>query len=298
MSDSDSLFDRTVRIVDQRNGKIPLHSRERPCSPTTGTMVPDNHIYGELQYLNLLEHILKFGNIRGDRTGTGTHSIFGPQMTFDISNGRIPLLTTKKVNSRPIIRELLWFLSGSTNNNDLDAKIWNQWATGDGDLGPIYGKQWRSWDDTRVVAAEQLEGLESQGFKVLGEVGTNQWVVQRQIDQVQWLMDELVANPDSRRLIISAWNPTVVPVSGHGPQENVHLGNAALAACHTMVQFYTRELSIEERVLLSMQRQNDIDYSQWMAPEMDTIADPDNLHAVLDNFYVPRRSLSSKLYQR
>jgi len=154
------------------------------------------------QYLSLLQHILDSGVHKTDRTGTGTQSCFGYQMRFDLSKG-FPLVTTKKVHLKSIIHELLWFLKGETNIAYLKehgVKIWDEWADENGDLGPVYGKQWRSW-----------EGAD-------GKI----------IDQVSELIEQIKKNPDSRRLIISAWNVADLP-------------KMALMPCHNMFQFYVAE---------------------------------------------------------
>ena len=151
------------------------------------------------QYLDLLTHILEHGVDKADRTGTGTRSVFGYQMRFDLAAG-FPLLTTKKLHLRSIIYELLWFLQGDTNIAYLQKNkvgIWNEWADAQGDLGPVYGKQWRRW-----AGADGVE-----------------------VDQMRWLVDEIRRNPDSRRLIINAWNVADLP-------------KMALMPCHTMFQFY------------------------------------------------------------
>ncbi len=151
------------------------------------------------QYLHLLQHILENGTHKTDRTGTGTQSVFGYQMRFDLQKG-FPLVTTKKVHLKSIIYELLWFLKGETNIAYLKehgVKIWDEWADENGELGPVYGKQWRSW-----------EGKD-------GKV----------IDQVTDLIEQIKKNPDSRRLIISAWNVADLP-------------EMALMPCHNMFQFY------------------------------------------------------------
>ncbi len=164
------------------------------------------------QYLELMREIRDSGTDKGDRTGTGTRSVFGRQLRFDLSAG-FPLLTTKKVHLKSIIYELLWFLDGNTNNQwlaDRGVRIWNEWALDDGELGPVYGKQWRSW--------------------ACPDGST--------IDQISELMAQLKRNPDSRRLIISGWNPADLPDESVGPQENVRKGKAALPPCHTLFQFY------------------------------------------------------------
>jgi thymidylate synthase len=167
------------------------------------------------QYLQLMRHILDTGVKKEDRTGTGTLSAFGYQMRFDLSAG-FPLITTKKCHMRSIIHELLWFLKGETNIAYLienNVKIWDAWATDDGELGPVYGKQWRSW-----------EGADGQV-----------------IDQISQLVEQIKTNPDSRRLIVSAWNPAVLPDTSYSPKENAEQGRQALPPCHTMFQFYVLE---------------------------------------------------------
>ncbi|MDG6778498.1 thymidylate synthase [Thiomicrorhabdus sp. zzn3] len=164
------------------------------------------------QYLELLEHIIEQGTDKGDRTGTGTRSVFGYQMRFNLQDG-FPLVTTKKLHLRSIIHELLWFLSGDTNIRYLKengVRIWDEWATEEGDLGPLYGKQWVAWQTPQ------------------GET----------INQIAEVVETLKTNPDSRRMIVSAWNPADLPDESVSPQENVHNGKMALAACHAFFQFY------------------------------------------------------------
>ena len=164
------------------------------------------------QYLDLLQNILDNGEVKEDRTGTGTRSFFGHQMRFDLSQG-FPILTTKKIFFKGVVHELLWFLKGSTNNNDLKNEgvhIWDEWETEIGDLGPIYGYQWRSWPTTN------------------GE----------QIDQIDNVIDQIKHNPDSRRIIVSAWNVADLPDETISPQENVANNKMALAPCHALFQFF------------------------------------------------------------
>ena len=163
-------------------------------------------------YQDLLQHILEKGNQKGDRTGTGTYSVFGHQMRFDLAEG-FPLITTKKVHFKSVVYELLWFISGKTNINYLQengVKIWNQWADENGDLGPVYGKQWRDWN---------------------GE----------SIDQLKNVIHQLKNNPNSRRMMISAWNPSVLPDTSISFAENVANGKAALPPCHALFQFYVAD---------------------------------------------------------
>jgi len=163
-------------------------------------------------YLQLLQDILDKGSRKDDRTGTGTISLFGYQMRFDLAKG-FPCVTTKKLHLRSIIHELLWFLKGETNIaylNENGVSIWDEWADESGDLGPVYGAQWRNWPAP--------DG--------------------RHIDQVSLLLDDLRSRPDSRRHIISAWNPAVLPDETRSPQENARAGLQALPPCHMMFQFH------------------------------------------------------------
>jgi thymidylate synthase len=151
------------------------------------------------QYLDLLDHVLKNGEEKSDRTGTGTISVFGYQMRFDLQKG-FPLMTTKKIHTRSVIHELLWFISGDTNIRYLQengVRIWNEWADADGNLGPVYGSQWRSWP---------VAGGGS-------------------IDQLQQVVESIRKNPDSRRHLVTAWNPG-------------EIGKMALPPCHILFQFY------------------------------------------------------------
>ena len=168
------------------------------------------------QYLDLLRHVRTKGVRKSDRTGTGTLSVFGYQMRFDLAEG-FPLLTTKKVHLKSIIHELLWFLKGDTNIkylNDNGVHIWDEWANQNGDLGPVYGKQWRSWPDFRYVKGHGL------GYEWV-EAGYEK----RTIDQIDQAIDDIRHNPDSRRIIVTAWNPSDIP-------------HMALAPCHCLFQFY------------------------------------------------------------
>src|SRR6185503_9833691 len=161
---------------------------------------PESHyIYPMQQYLDLMRRVRDEGVRKTARTGTGTLSVFGHQMRFDLADG-FPLVTTKKLHVKSIIHELIWFLAGDTNTaylTDNGVRIWDEWADENGDLGPVYGKQWRSW--------ATADG--------------------REIDQMQWLVDEIKRNPDSRRLVVSAWNVG-------------ELSQMALMPCHNLFQFY------------------------------------------------------------
>lgn len=164
---------------------------------------------GMKQYHDLVKHVLEHGNEKGDRTGTGTKSVFGYQMRFDLSEG-FPMVTTKKLHLKSIIYELLWFLKGDTNINYLTengVRIWNEWADDNGDLGPVYGHQWRNWNSD-------------------------------EIDQIKDVIETLKNNPNSRRMLVSAWNPSVLPDTSQSFADNVANGKAALPPCHAFFQFY------------------------------------------------------------
>lgn len=164
------------------------------------------------QYLDLIRHIQKHGSEKTDRTGTGTKSVFGYQMRFDLSEG-YPLVTTKKIHVKSVIHELLWFLKGDTNIKylqDNGVRIWNEWADKDGNLGPVYGHQWRNWNS-------------------------------EDIDQIQALIETLKTNPDSRRMLVSAWNPSVLPDTSVSFAKNVANNKAALPPCHAFFQFYVAD---------------------------------------------------------
>ena len=164
------------------------------------------------QYLDLLRRILEEGGEKGDRTGTGTKSVFGHQMRFDLSEN-FPAVTTKKVHWPSVIHELLWIISGETNVKylqDNKVRIWNEWADENGDLGPVYGHQWRNWNSDEV-------------------------------DQLKEVISALKTNPNSRRMLVSAWNPSVLPDTSVSFPENVANGKAALPPCHAFFQFYVAD---------------------------------------------------------
>ena len=161
------------------------------------------------QYLDLVKHVLDNGELKEDRTGTGTKSVFGYQMRFNLDDG-FPMVTTKKLHLKSIIYELLWFLKGDTNIKYLQengVKIWDAWADSNGDLGPVYGFQWRNWNNDGI-------------------------------DQISNLINDLKNNPSSRRHLISAWNPSVLPDTSKSFETNVANGKAALPPCHAFFQFH------------------------------------------------------------
>lgn len=167
------------------------------------------------QYHDCLKYVYENGIDKMDRTGTGTRSVFGYDMRFNLKDG-FPAITTKKLLWNAVVHELLWFIKGDTNIKyltDNNVNIWNGWATESGDLGPVYGKMWRSWPKT--------------------DGGT--------IDQLKEVIDQLKHNPDSRRMIVSAWNPEFLPDPMLSPKVNAEIGMQALPPCHTLFQFYSAE---------------------------------------------------------
>ncbi len=163
----------------------------------------------EMQYEGALNYVYENGIESGDRTGVGTVRVFGLQYRYDLSKA-FPLITSKKVHFKSVVAELVWMLSGSTNSKDLNAlgaTIWDEWADEDGELGPVYGKQWRAWNHTTVQP-----------------LGYGKWIQEQQIDQIKWVVDEIKRNPESRRLVVSAWNVADLP-------------DMALMPCHTLFQF-------------------------------------------------------------
>lgn len=238
------------------------------------------------QYLALMQDILDNGVVKKDRTGVGTLSVFGRQLRFDLKEG-FPLVTTKKVHLKSIIHELLWFLNGDTNVKYLQengVKIWNAWSDEEGNLGPVYGKQWREWRDCKVVECHDVrrtQQLMQRGYKYIGnmkEDGTTYLVYEKAHDQISKVIQQLREDPDSRRIIVSAWNVA-------------DLDDMALNPCHNYFQFYTTEMTLLER----------LDWYEVNEPEKfanaplinhEDIDDEERLHETLDREDIPRRKLS------
>lgn len=238
------------------------------------------------QYLALMQDILDNGVVKKDRTGVGTLSVFGRQLRFDLKEG-FPLVTTKKVHLKSIIHELLWFLNGDTNVKYLQengVKIWNEWSDEEGNLGPVYGKQWREWRDCKVVECHDVrrtQQLMQRGYKYIGnmkEDGTTYLVYEKAHDQISKVIQQLREDPDSRRIIVSAWNVS-------------DLDDMALNPCHNYFQFYTTEMTLLER----------LDWYEANEPEKfanaplinhEDIDDEERLHETLDREGIPRRKLS------
>lgn len=228
----------------------------------------------DITYLFSLDHVLKHGRVRQDRTGVGTTSLFGMDLRFKIDE-TFPLLTTKRVYWKGVVHELLWFLKGDTNIQyllDNDVHIWDAWATDNGDLGPVYGAQWRSWN-----AGEEAF-----------DTGIGPFTEPKSVDQIAELIRNLKERPFSRRHVISAWNPAVLPDEKKSPQENAANGLQALPPCHMLFQFYVTELTVTEREAIHKRAGNILLGSK----------DEAFRHQVLDRLGIPRLGLSCKLTQR
>lgn len=306
------------------------------------------------QYQDLMAEVFAKGTPKKDRTGTGTLSIFGHQMRFNLQEG-FPLVTTKRCHLRSIIHELLWFLKGDTNIQylkDNGVTIWDEWCLAEdevvnkplvkseraklavegeyckedllqlikkldkmgpvagqqyldemgvpktlpsimrraGDLGPVYGKQWRAWQHHEIIAADDKEGLDNAtskggewiaGGDDLMNGDTTPYVYRFETDQIAKVMDQLKNDPDNRRIIVSAWNVT-------------DLDDMALAPCHAFFQFYTREMSLDERVQWAEENDNEL----WSDYIHATFVDENTRLGWLDKAGVPTRKLSCQLYQR
>jgi len=223
--------------------------------------------YHDNEYLRLVDNVLMFGTEKTDRTGTGTLSTFAQQMRFDLGGGSIPLLTTKKMHTRSIIYEILWYLRGDTNIkylNDNNVTIWDEWANEDGELGPVYGAQWRRWKTPQYAYVD---------YTYDPSRALIHW---DEIDQIAKIIDQLRNNPDDRRIIVNAWNVG-------------ELDEMALPPCHMAFQFWSAELTLEQRKTVMRER-------------FPTI-DPDHtgfykVEKLLDNYNIPTRGLKCHLYQR
>lgn len=219
-------------------------------------------------YLNLICDVLTNGRKKTDRTGTGTTSVFGRSMRFDIRNGIIPLLTTKKMHIPSIIHEIIWYLSGNTNIKylmDNKVRIWAEWADENGNLGPIYGQMWRAWPKYEIVSSNSEQDPDGSIFH------SSATVIETKIDQIAKVIDALLNDHDSRRIIVNSWNVS-------------ELDKMNLPPCHYSFQFYTEEMTLEERVT-------------WYERETGSEA-PASTHEGLDICKVPRRYLSCDLTQR
>jgi thymidylate synthase len=224
------------------------------------------------QYLDLLKHTLENGRKKTDRTGTGTISIFGAQSRYSLKDNNLPVVTTKKVHLKSVVHELLWMLRGDTNVNalkDVGVNIWNEWAAGNGELGPVYGKMWRDFP------AHEKFGM---------------GVRYRTVDQIKDLENQLRNNPDSRRLVVSGWHPGLLPDTSITPAQNAATGKQALPPCHTLFQFICEPMTLQER--LDHFEKRDLESFKFHSEHSH------DTHEGLDDYNVPKFLLSCQLYQR
>jgi thymidylate synthase len=223
------------------------------------------------QYIDLVRLAYETGNNKTDRTGTGTRSIFGHQMRFDLEK-EFPIVKAKFTAMRLVIVELIWLLSGKTNIEFLtnnNCHIWDEWADKDGNLGPVYGAQWRSWENITVLNHDENPTVHADG----SETQYNAKIIVQHIDQIRELINKLKTNPDDRRMIVSAWNVG-------------QLSKMALPACHAFFQFYVSPMNETER-------------NAWMHKHMGIwIKTPYPTHKDFDEVGVPKDKLSCQLYQR
>ncbi len=251
-------------------------------------------------YETALRNIRDNGIVKTDRTGTGTTSLFGLQMRFDLTQG-FPLLTTKKVFTKGIVHELIWFLNGETNIKYLQengVKIWDDWADENSDLGPIYGYQWRSWPGK--IMQRSLHGVDKDWYPLVDGEQSPCETHQESIDQIAKVVQRIKDKPDDRRLLVSAWNPA-------------QIDEMKLPPCHCLFQFYTRPLTVEQRHVLWT---NSIDadvkvgpdweclnaywvnYQESLVNGIDVEGHRQGLDADLDSYGIPSRYLDCQLYQR
>jgi thymidylate synthase len=256
------------------------------------------------RYLEIMNNLVqKFdsGMIKEDRTGTGTVSVFGTQSYFDLSEGKVPLVTTKKLHLKSIIKELLWIISGSTNNNDLEkdgVTIWKEWATETGDLGPLYGKQWRAWDAGKLLKEKNIIpnlAFDGKPF-IIDSIGPEEYnytyqFVDKKIDQLQMAIGTIERNPYSRRNIVSAWNPSVIPDTSFTPQENVILGKQCLPAYHAFFQFNCEKIPFTARLDLLKDL---ID----LVKIRNVSGDPNYWNEIFKDFDIPENYLDCQVYVR
>lgn len=263
MEDLDLNHIGNVRIASEEPGRF-IHSFDKHLYHKASA---DGSNDNELVYLSSLQHILSNGVAKPDRTGTGTLSAFGPQCVYDLRKG-FPLLTTKKMAWNSIIQELWWFLRGQTNNNllnEVGVRIWDDWANEDGELGPVYGQMWRAYPG------------------VAGGISNGE-----PTDQLSVLIDDLVHDKFSRRMIVDSWHPSLLPISGLPHPENIRAGKQVLPPCHCLWQMNVEEIPLKERIEIS-------------GKEGITYCTGNSVTAQvtwLNNHSIPKYYIDLKLYQR
>ena len=279
----------------------------------------DNFNAADQQYLYWARQILERGRGSENRTNTNTRKLFGEaQMHFDLRKG-FPLLTTKKVNTGAITKELLWFNRGETNIKTLGSKIWDEWATDSGELGPVYGAQWRdwlSWHEVHDSQTDKIDFLIDQGYTLGYAIGEFQ-LFHKRIDQLDTMVNELKNNPNNRRMIVTAWNPSVDPDTKYSPKQNAAFGMQALPPCHTMWQVGCTEMNTQERyeaivhdkaleIMANLNRLRTYDRChsdalneiEMLQDSYYTTSGDDSVEGFLDNINAPEFFLDLKLYQR
>ena len=233
------------------------------------------------QYHDLMRFVRDHGVFKSDRTGTGTTSVFGYQTRFNLMEG-FPLVTTKKLHLKSIIHELIWFLSGQTNIEYLKqngVSIWDEWADENGELGPVYGYQWTNWQGD--ITSAQPEFTANIGSHLVGNVQ----IERSSINQIAEVVHQLKTNPDSRRMLVSAWNVADVP-------------KMKLPPCHALFQFYTRELTLLQRESFSAHLSEHRGTTLWGNALRGDPAARREMHEEFDRQGIPRRALDCQLYQR
>lgn len=294
--------------------------------------------HADTQYLKIAQELLNEATLAKNRTDTSAYKKFGTEMVFDLRDG-FPLLTTKKVHIKSIIVELLWFLKGDTNISYLKengCRIWDEWATEAGDLGPVYGAQWRFWESVKFVAEGDVPKLEKLGYKLRGKLSYESpmncvntqpekpYVMCKVVDQVQEVMNTLNTDPLDRRMIVTAYNPGVKPTTKLKPHENAEIGLQALPPCHMMFHLNATPMTFEERYeyIVDTLTEKLIMNDDWLSKataSINTLGDPyevarqqvtdnlmhrsittqQNMQYIIDNVYkAPKYFLDMKMYQR
>lgn len=288
----------------------------------------------DTQYLAVAQELRETAIKTENRTDTSAYKLFGKQLSFDLSEG-FPLLTTKKVHLASIIHELLWFLKGDTNIAYLSenkCRIWDEWATESGDLGPVYGAQWRRWEDIKIPKSEkEYQVLKEQlGYQEIGSFNSTDGklsgapVLYRQIDQIVDAIETLKTKPEDRRIIVTAYNPSVKPTTELKPHENAEINLQALPPCHMMFQFNTTPIAYEERRRMFLEQENEklINDPDWCVhganegdrdDTLEDIATKQNLEALAElsktenvafedvlthDYDIPTHYLDMQMYQR
>lgn len=274
----------------------------------------------DTQYLDVAQELREHAILTGNRTDTSAYKLFGKQLSFDLTEG-LPLLTTKKVFLTAIIHELLWFLDGDTNIKYLQengCKIWNEWATENGELGPVYGAQWRRWEDIKIPKSEkEYQVLKEQlGYQEIGSFNSSDGklngapVLFRQIDQIADAIETLKTKPEDRRIIVTAYNPAVKPTTELKPHENAEINLQALPPCHMMFQFNTtpipyevrQEMYLEEAIQRFAEDATDEGHARELAlGELAEMAKTENTtfdEVLTHDYNIPAHYLDMQMYQR